>query len=50
MPTYLIDANLPYRFALWQGSDYVHVYDLSDSWTDLQIWNHARTHGLTIVS
>ena len=50
MPTYLIDANLPYRFSLWQGPQYVHVFDLNDSWTDLQIWDHARRHDLTIVT
>jgi predicted nuclease of predicted toxin-antitoxin system len=50
VPTYLIDANLPYRFSLWQGPQYVHVFDLNDSWTDLQIWDHARRHNLTIVS
>ena len=30
MARFLIDANLPYRFALWQGEDYLHVYDLGD--------------------
>jgi len=50
VPTYPIDANLPYRFSLWQGPQYVHLFDLNDSWTDLQIWDHARRHDLTIVT
>jgi predicted nuclease of predicted toxin-antitoxin system len=49
VPKYLIDANLPYRFSLWEGSECVHVFDLSDSWTDLQIWDYARRNDLTIV-
>lgn len=50
MARYLIDANLPYRFHLWHGVDYAHVFDLNDRWTDEQIWNYARDHNLTIVS
>jgi predicted nuclease of predicted toxin-antitoxin system len=50
VPRYLIDVNLPYRFSLWQGPEYVHVFDLDDSWTDLQIWHYAQRHDLTIVS
>ena len=30
MAKYLIDANLPYRFSLWQGEDYSHVFDIGD--------------------
>ena len=50
MARYLIDANLPYRLSLWHGEDYVHVFDLSDRWTDDKIWNYARDEGFTIVS
>lgn len=25
MPRFLIDVNLPYRFALWSGEDYIHI-------------------------
>lgn len=50
MPKYLIDANLPYRFALWSGPDYLHVYDLGDEWSDSQIWAYAENHRLTIVT
>lgn len=50
MPRFLIDANLPYRFSLWQGDDYVHVFDLGDALPDSAIWRHARENNLTIVT
>lgn len=50
MAGFLIDANLPYRFALWQGSEYTHVFDLDDSWPDSEIWQYAKAEGLTIVT
>lgn len=49
MARYLIDANLPYRFSLWHGDDYLHVWDLNDEWTDSEIWAYARDHDLRIV-
>ena len=50
MPRYLIDANLPYRFSLWRGPDYVHVHDLGEDWPDAKIWRYACEHRLTIVT
>jgi predicted nuclease of predicted toxin-antitoxin system len=47
---FLIDANLPYRLSLWRGSEYRHVFDLGDTWSDLQIWEYAKREDLTIVS
>lgn len=47
---FLIDANLPYRFSVWQGPDYVHVLDLNDRWADWEIGDYAKTHGLTIAT
>jgi hypothetical protein len=41
MPKFLIDVNLPYRFSLWKGDDYIHQNDIGDEWTDTQIWNYA---------
>jgi len=38
MAKYLIDANLPYYFNLWNNPDFIHVKDLNDSWTDEKIW------------
>jgi predicted nuclease of predicted toxin-antitoxin system len=50
MAGYLIDVNLPYYFSVWRGTDYIHVRDLNDGWTDAQVWDHAKREGLTIVS
>lgn len=50
MARFLIDANLPYRFSLWAGSDYLHVYDIDDKWPDMAIWGYAKDNDLTIVS
>lgn len=50
MAIYLIDANLPYKFSLWQGKDFQHVFDLDDTWPDVEIWRYAKEHDLTIVT
>lgn len=50
MARFLIDANLPYRFALWQGEDYIHVFDIGDDLPDDAIWLYAQPRNLTIVS
>lgn len=50
MARFIVDANLPYYFSLWQGADYLHVFDLDDSWTDSQVWSFAQTNGLTIIT
>lgn len=50
MPRYLIDANLPYRFSLWHGDAFLHVFDLGDDMPDSAIWDYARNNNLTIVT
>lgn len=50
MAKYLIDANLPCYFGLWNNPDYLHVKDLDDSWSDEKIWDYARQHDLIIVT
>ena len=50
MAKYLIDVNLPYRFSLWKGEDYIHQTDINDEWTDAQIWNYAVENNLTIIT
>ena len=50
MPQFPIDANLPYRFSLWQGEDYVHAFDLGDELPDSAIWRYAKQKDLTIVT
>ena len=50
MPRFLIDANLPYRFSLWRGEAFLHAFDLGDDLPDADLWSHARTHNLVIVT
>lgn len=50
MAKYLIDANLPYYFRLWNSPDFVHVKDIDDSLSDEQIWEYARQNDLIIIS
>jgi predicted nuclease of predicted toxin-antitoxin system len=50
MAKYIIDAHLPYYFALWSGAEYVRVLDLDEKWTDTEIWEYAKTNNLTIVT
>ena len=50
MAKFLIDVNLPYRFSIWKGDDYIHQKDIDDEWTDEQIWDFARENNLTIIT
>jgi len=50
MAKYLVDANLPYYFGLWNNPDFIHVKDLNDAWSDETIWEYARDHGLIIIT
>lgn len=50
MAKYLVDANLPYYFALWNNDDFIHVRDLDDTWSDETIWQYARDNRLTIIT
>jgi predicted nuclease of predicted toxin-antitoxin system len=50
MARYLIDVNLPYRFSLWAGDDFIHGRDLGERWSDSELWAYARIHDLIIVS
>ncbi|BAP55654.1 hypothetical protein THII_1357 [Thioploca ingrica] len=50
MAAFLVDVNLPYRFGLWAGPEYLHVKNLGETWTDSQIWQYAQAQGVTIIS
>jgi predicted nuclease of predicted toxin-antitoxin system len=47
---YLIDANLPYFFSLWNSPEYFHVKDLDDTMIDDEIWNYAKENNLIIIT
>ena len=47
---FLINANLLYHFSLWKSSEFCHVFDLDETWTDSDIWEYARKNSLTIVT
>ena len=49
MALFLIDANLPYYFSLWNSDDFIHQKDINDEWSDEQIWNYAKENKLTII-
>jgi predicted nuclease of predicted toxin-antitoxin system len=50
MAKFLIDANLPYYFSLWNSEEYIHLKDLDDSWADSIVWRYAKGNNLTIVT
>jgi predicted nuclease of predicted toxin-antitoxin system len=50
MAVFIIDANLPYYFSLWNTPEFIHVKDINDEWTDEQIWTYAKTNNLTIIT
>ena len=50
MKKYIIDANLPYYFSLWQDDIYEHVIDINPHMKDSEIWQYAKKHNLTIVT
>jgi len=50
MAKYLIDANLPYYFGLWNNPTFIHLRDIDDSWSDDQIWNYAKFNDLIIIT
>ncbi|MBC6612289.1 DUF5615 family PIN-like protein [Hymenobacter sp. BT507] len=45
---YLIDANLPHRFAIWHSVKYEFVPDTT--WSDSQIWAYAMERRQTIIT
>lgn len=50
MANFLIDVNLPYYFSLWHDEEYIHQFDIDDTWTDKQIWDYAKENNLIIIT
>jgi len=50
MTRFLIDVNLPAHLDIWQSADCITVRDIDEEMSNSAIWNHAKKHGLTIVT
>ena len=50
MKQYIVDANLPYYFSLWQHDEYEHVIDIDPHMKDSAIWQYAKENNLTIIT
>lgn len=50
MLRFLIDENLPSRFAPWQGEAFEHVLTVGPGWSDDEVWAYAKAKGLVIVT
>ncbi len=50
MPQFLIDENLPDKFSLWNGEEFVHQNELKGINSDSEIWDYAKENNLTIVT
>ena len=50
MMRFLIDVNLPEKFALWHGKAFTHVRALDDEMSDEAIWEYAKTRDLIVVT
>lgn len=50
MASFLVDVNLPYYFSIWNNEDYIHQFDIDDTWTDNQIWAYAEEKNLVIIT
>jgi len=47
---FLLDENLPYRLRFPLPLPAKHSTDLGKSPSDTEVWNHAKTNGLVIIS
>ena len=50
MLEFVVDANLPYYFSLWDSDRFIHLKDLNDEWSDEKVWNYAKENNLTIIT
>ncbi len=50
MPKYLIDAQLPYYFSLWNHKDFIHIRDIDEQMSDISIWKYAIKNKMTIIT
>ncbi|MBW6535723.1 MAG: DUF5615 family PIN-like protein [Mariniphaga sp.] len=50
MYKFIIDANLPYYFELWNNKNFIHVHDLFNISSDEDIWEYSKENNLVIIT
>lgn len=50
MERFLIDNNLPKRFHLWKGPEFIHQSSIDIKELDFNIWKFAAENSLTIIT
>lgn len=50
MHTYILDENLPSTVPLWNNKKFIHVLQISDIFSDTDIWQYAITNNLIIIT
>lgn len=50
MPRFLVDANLPQTFSLWQSDDFIYANSLGSDVSDNFLWDYTKQSFLTILS
>lgn len=50
MPVYILDENIPSTVPLWDNEEFIHVLDISNKFSDGDIWNYAIANNLIIVT
>ncbi len=47
---YILDENMPSTVPLWLNEDFIHVLNISDNFSDNDIWNYALANDLIIIT
>ncbi len=50
MPVYVLDENLPSTTPLWLNEKFIHVLEISDEFSDGDVWSYAISNNLIIVT
>lgn len=50
MPVYILDENLPSTTPLWLSEKFIHVLEISDKFSDGDIWEYAVGNNLIILT
>lgn len=50
MHVYILDENMPSTVPLWFNQNFIHVLDISNRFSDGDIWEYAIANNLIIVT